>query len=129
VLAGCLRNAAAVAAKAHELAGDHPIGLIPAGERWGVNMFSKGDTFGPLRPCAEDQIGAGVIAAALAGLGRSLSVETALAARPCDVSAALAGCTSGRELAAAGHGRDVELAAQVDVSDAAPVLIEGVLTG
>ncbi|WP_285480926.1 2-phosphosulfolactate phosphatase [Amycolatopsis sp. NBRC 101858] len=124
VLAGCLRNASAVAAKAHALGG--PIGLIAAGERWGVNIFGQGETFGPLRPCAEDQMGAGAIAAALAEHGSSLSPEAALAARSVDV-AALAGCVSGRELTEAGHGGDVTLAARLDVSDAAPILSEGVL--
>ena len=124
VLAGCLRNASAVAAKAHESGG--PVGLVAAGERWGVNMSGHGETFGPLRPCVEDQMGAGAIAAALARLGRTLSPEAALAARSVDV-AAIAGCVSGRELTEAGHGGDVALAARIDVSDAAPVLHEGVL--
>lgn len=124
VLAGCLRNASAVAAKAHEFGG--PVGLVAAGERWGVNIFGDGETFGPLRPCVEDQVGAGAIAAALARLGRSLSPEAALAARSVDVTA-LAECVSGRELTESGHGRDVALAAQLDVSDAVPVLNEGVL--
>ncbi|WP_442875391.1 2-phosphosulfolactate phosphatase [Amycolatopsis sp. NBC_00355] len=124
VLAGCLRNASAVAAKAHELGG--PVGVIAAGERWGVNIFGHGDTFGPLRPCVEDQVGAGAIAAALARFGRTLSPEAALAARSVDV-AAVAACVSGRELTEAGHGGDVALAARIDVSDAAPVLHEGVL--
>ncbi|MFJ9785634.1 2-phosphosulfolactate phosphatase [Amycolatopsis sp. NPDC101161] len=124
VLAGCLRNASAVAAKAHELGG--PVGLIAAGERWGVDISGRGDTFGPLRPCVEDQVGAGAIAAALAGLGRSLSPEAALAARSVDVDA-LAACVSGRELTEAGHGGDVALASLLDVSDAAPMMGEGVL--
>lgn len=72
-------------------------------------------------------MGAGAIAAALAGLGLALSAEAALAARSVDVTA-LATCVSGRELTEAGHGGDVVLAARTDVSDAAPVLIEGVLT-
>ncbi|MGW4059770.1 2-phosphosulfolactate phosphatase [Amycolatopsis sp. NPDC004747] len=125
VLVGCLRNASAIAAKAAELGG--PIGLIAAGERWGVNIFGDGETSGPLRPCVEDQVGAGAIAAALARLGRSLSAEAALAARSVDVTA-LATCVSGRELSESGHGDDVVLAGRTDVSDAAPVLIEGVLT-
>jgi 2-phosphosulfolactate phosphatase len=124
VLAGCLRNASAIAAKAHELGS--PIGLIAAGERWGVNIFGAGGTSGPLRPCVEDQVGAGAIAAALAGYGLSMSAEAALAARSTD-GTALAGCVSGRELIEAGHGGDVALAAQTDVSDTAPVLSEGVL--
>ncbi|MEV6876084.1 2-phosphosulfolactate phosphatase [Amycolatopsis sp. NPDC051128] len=124
VLAGCLRNASAVAAKAREIGG--PIGLIAAGERWGVNIFGDGETFGPLRPCAEDQMGAGAIGAALAGRGLSLSPEADLAVRTVDVTA-LASCVSGRELTESGHGGDVTLAAQLDVSDAAPMLSEGVL--
>jgi 2-phosphosulfolactate phosphatase len=124
VLAGCLRNASAIAAKARDLGG--PIGLVAAGERWGVTIFGVGETAGPLRPCVEDQLGAGAIAAALAGHGLSLSPEAALAARSVDV-AALADCVSGRELTEAGHGGDVTLASQLDVSDAAPVLSEGVL--
>ncbi|MEV4146253.1 2-phosphosulfolactate phosphatase [Amycolatopsis sp. NPDC049691] len=124
VLAGCLRNASAVAAKAHELGG--PVGLVAAGERWGVDIFGGGETFGPLRPCLEDQVGAGAIAAALARLGSKLSPEAALAARSVDVEA-LASCVSGRELTEAGHGGDVALASRLDVSDAAPMRIEGVL--
>jgi len=124
VLAGCLRNASAVAAKAHELGG--PIGVIAAGERWGVNISGHGETSGPLRPCVEDQVGAGAIAAALGAHGLSLSAEAALAVRSVDVTA-LASCVSGRELIESGHGGDVALAAQTDVSDAAPVLHEGVL--
>ncbi|MCR6483459.1 2-phosphosulfolactate phosphatase [Amycolatopsis sp. OK19-0408] len=124
VLAGCLRNASAIAAKALELGG--PVGLVAAGERWGVNIFGEGGEFGPLRPCVEDQMGAGAIAAALAGHGRSLSPEAALAARSVDVTA-LAGCVSGRELTGSGHEGDVTLAARLDVSDAAPMMREGVL--
>ena len=124
VLAGCLRNASAVATKARDLGG--PVGIVAAGERWGVNIFGEGETFGPLRLCAEDQMGAGAIAAALAEHGSTLSPEAALAARSVDVTA-LASCVSGRELTESGHGGDVTLAAQLDVSDAAPVLSEGVL--
>lgn len=124
VLVGCLRNASAVAAKALELGG--PVGLIAAGERWGVNIFGEGDEFGPLRPCLEDQVGAGAIAAALAGLGSTLSPEAALAARSVDVTAVV-DCVSGRELAGSGHGGDVTLATRLDVSDAAPMMREGVL--
>jgi 2-phosphosulfolactate phosphatase len=38
VMAGCLRNAAAVADKAIDLADRGPVGIIAAGEQWGVNM-------------------------------------------------------------------------------------------
>ncbi|MEC3978452.1 2-phosphosulfolactate phosphatase [Amycolatopsis sp. H20-H5] len=130
VLAGCLRNVTAVAAAAHRLAEGGPIGVIPAGERWGIDLLSDKGEFGPLRPAVEDQLGAGAIAAALAAHGRSLSAEAALAAAAfgvTDLSSALTHCASGRELAAAGHGNDVTLAAEHDVSRIAPALTGGVL--
>ncbi|WIX83181.1 2-phosphosulfolactate phosphatase [Amycolatopsis carbonis] len=125
VLAGCLRNASAVAVKALELAAGRPVGVIPAGERWGIDLLGEGRNFGPLRPCVEDQLGAGAIVAALDRHGRTLSAEAALAATAyagTDVAQALRTCSSGRELAAAGHPGDVELAAQTDVSTTAPTL-------
>lgn len=129
VLAGCLRNASATAAKAREIADGQPIGVIPAGERWGVDLFGDGTESGPLRPCVEDQLGAGAIVSALAG---SWSAEAALAAAAyaaTDVPAALHSCASGRELAATGHGNDVVLAAQHDVSDSVARLSHGILEG
>ncbi|WP_199442389.1 2-phosphosulfolactate phosphatase [Umezawaea beigongshangensis] len=127
VLAGCLRNAAAVAARAAQIADGRPIGVVPAGERWGVTISATAPS-GPLRPCVEDLLGAGAICGELAGCG-PVSAEAALAAaahRGADVATALAGCVSGRELIAAGHGRDVGLAAEAGVSTAAPLLVEGV---
>ncbi|MBB1157134.1 MULTISPECIES: 2-phosphosulfolactate phosphatase [Amycolatopsis] len=129
VLAGCLRNASATAAKAREIAGGRPIGVIPAGERWGVDLFGEGAESGPLRPCVEDQLGAGAIVSALPG---SWSAEAALAAAAyagTDVPAALRACSSGRELAATGHGNDVVLAAQQDVSASVASLAHGILEG
>ncbi|MFD9964343.1 2-phosphosulfolactate phosphatase [Amycolatopsis sp. NPDC058986] len=131
VLAGCLRNASAVAARALELAEGRPIGVIPAGERWGVDLLSEAVEFGPLRPCVEDQLGAGAIIAALAAASRSLSPEAALAAAAfgaTDITDALTRCASGQELIAAGHANDVVLAAQPDVSTEAPVLTERILS-
>ena len=127
VLVGCLRNASAVAAKAQQIADGRPVGVIPAGERWGVDLTTGSTTFGPLRPCVEDQLGAGAIVAALRGQ-RSAEAELAAAAwAATDVPAALRACTSGRELAAAGHGDDVILAAQQDVSDTVAGLADGIL--
>ena len=129
VLAGCLRNAPAVAQRAHRLAGDGPIGVIPCGERWGVNVLGS-ESHGPLRPCVEDHLGAGAIVAALLDHGRSASPEARLAAtayRGTDIAVALAECSSGRELTDGGHSRDVTLAAEVAVSTIAPTLVDGVL--
>lgn len=130
VLAGCLRNASAVAAKALELAAGRPVGVIPGGERWGIDLLGEGQKFGPLRPCVEDQLGAGAIVAALAHHGRTVSAEAAVAAAAyagTDVAQALRACSSGRKLATAGHPDDVELAAQVDVSTTVPTLHEKIL--
>ncbi|MEV6604686.1 2-phosphosulfolactate phosphatase [Kutzneria sp. NPDC051319] len=127
VFAACLRNAESVAREVDKFAGERPIGIVPAGERWGV-------TTGPLRPGIEDLLGAGAVAAALlATNSSSASPETRLAAS-CfsheveNVVELLHGCASGRELTAAGHVGDVELAAAVGSSSCAPVLRGGVLT-
>jgi 2-phosphosulfolactate phosphatase len=126
VLAGCLRNARAVAGQALAAAGGRPVGVIPAGERWSVDGC-------PLRPCVEDQLGAGAVVAAMLVLGGGVaSPEALMASRAAlatdDLEAALAGCSSGRELAARGREQDVELAGELDVSTVAPVLVDGVLT-
>ncbi len=130
VLAGCLRNARAVATAARELARGGPIGVIAAGERWGVHMGSvTGVERGPLRPAVEDLLGAGAVLAALLGYGAA-SVEACVAAETfarSSVEDVLAGCVSGRELIAAGHGADVALASRVNVSTTVPRLVDGVL--
>jgi 2-phosphosulfolactate phosphatase len=115
VLTGCLRNARAVAEAAGRA---ERVALIPAGERW---------EDGTLRPCIEDWLGAGAIVRRLSG---ERSVEAELAARSfesalADIRAFLADSRSGRELAEAGFEPDVALAAEVDISDAAPVLSGG----
>ncbi|WP_026359970.1 2-phosphosulfolactate phosphatase [Amycolatopsis nigrescens] len=133
VLAGCLRNAAAVAAAAVALADGGPIGVLPGGERWGVSIPGDGTGSGALRPCVEDQLGAGAIidALLLAGAGRP-SVEAALAvdayrATGSYLGAAVADSVSGRELIENGHPRDVELALAVNSSATVPRLVDGVL--
>ncbi|RKT53049.1 2-phosphosulfolactate phosphatase [Saccharothrix australiensis] len=130
VLAGCLRNARSVAAAARELARGGPIGVVAAGERWGTRLDGPvGEQRGPLRPAVEDLLGAGAVLAALLGYGTA-SVEASLAAEVfarSSVEDVLAGCVSGRELIAGGHGADVALAARVDVSTAVPRLVDGVL--
>lgn len=118
-LAGCLRNAAAVAAKARALAAGGPIAVIPAGERW---------PDGGLRPAIEDLIGAGAVIDGLEG-ARAPEADIAhaafLAARD-DLAGMLAASTSGQELIAMGFAQDVGIASALDVSQTAPLLTDGV---
>ena len=122
VLAGCLRNAAATAEAARAL-GERVL-VIAVGERW------EGGS-GPPRPAVEDLIGAGAILARLPSLAPSPEARAAIAAfreAAEDMPAFLGGCVSGRELAEDGFGQDVELAALLDISDAAPTLVAGAFT-
>ncbi|RDI19767.1 2-phosphosulfolactate phosphatase [Lentzea flaviverrucosa] len=126
VLAACLRNATAVARRAQELG--KTIGVIPGGERWGLDILHSGPReFGPLRPCVEDYLGAGAVLAALTGTASPEARLAATAFRTTDVPAAVRGCGSGRELVENGHSADVDLAVRINVSTAAPVLVDGVL--
>jgi 2-phosphosulfolactate phosphatase len=107
VLAGCLRNARAVA-NAAQRAGS-TFNVIPAGERW---------RDGSLRPALEDWLGAGAILRWLPG-SRSPEAESAVAVfeRYRDtLIEALDFCGSGRELDGRGHTKDKFLAGQLDVS-------------
>jgi 2-phosphosulfolactate phosphatase len=109
VVAGCLRNAPAVAAALREV--DGPVGLVPAGERW---------PDGTLRVAWEDALGAGAIAAELTGRSPEADAAAALFGATPDLRAALGALASGRELVADGFGADVALAAGYGVSDAVP---------
>lgn len=123
VLAGCLRNASAVAAAALDLAAASPgvVGVVAAGERWRPH--------GRLRPALEDLLGAGAVITALGAA--NCSPEALAAAGAFDgayrrgLGSQLAQCSSGRELIAGGFGADVELAAEFDVSQTVPVLGDG----
>lgn len=121
VVAACLRNRRAVGAwLAHRVAAGATVALVPAGERW---------PDGSLRPAVEDLWGAGGVLDALGPAGRSPEAEAAVAAyRSADLPAALAACSSGRELVASGYAGDVEMAAERDVSDVVPVLRDGAFT-
>jgi 2-phosphosulfolactate phosphatase len=118
VLAGCLRNAQAVAKRAIHLAQSGSIAVIPAGERW---------PNGSLRPAIEDLIGAGAI---LEELGLPCSPEAEVARQAFqtarkNLACILRECVSGRELVDRGFPEDLELAIQVNISAAAPLLIDG----
>jgi 2-phosphosulfolactate phosphatase len=115
-----LRNAAAAAAWVRARAGDAPIAVVAAGERWND---------GPLRPAAEDLWGAGAFIAALADdAGQSPEARAAAAAYR-DIAprlpGALADCASGRELIGNGYPGDVAVAGERTDSAAVPVLADG----
>ncbi len=116
VLAGCLRNAAAVAARARVLGG--PFAIIPAGERW---------PDGTLRPSLEDLLGAGAIASGFPGTHAPeiCGAVAAFEGASSRLSAVLFGCSSGRELVERGFTEDVRLAAQLNADNVAPELIDG----
>lgn len=123
VFAGCLRNAAAIAALT-ATCGPH-IAVIPAGERWGVSD-------GPLRPASEDLVGAGAVLDALHALRAAavLSPEAATAVAAFravrdNLPAWLPRCVSGRELAESGYADDMALAAALDADDTAALLVDG----
>ena len=125
VLAGCLRNAAAVARTAQRLARGGPIGLVAAGERWAL----AGE---PMRPALEDVVGAGAVAAVLPGAfspEAELAAAQFSAARSRGLHGVLAASASGRELLGDGFAADITLAAAHDSSDAAPHLHDGFLVG
>lgn len=124
VVAGCLRNRAAVGRR---LAGqghgtpDRPVAVIAAGERW---------PDGGLRPALEDLLGAGAVVTALASYGAGPLSPEAEAARACftatgDVARAVAACASGLELIRGGFAEDVEIATELDASEVVPALTEG----
>lgn len=134
VLAGCPRNATAVARHVVNRMREHAargrrvaVVLVAGGERW---------PDGSLRPAVEDLWGVGAVAAGIADTLEHqagpllLSPETqvaatAFAAVAHDLPGALGHCASGLELLQRGFGEDVALAAQLDVSSLVPVLTDG----
>ncbi len=119
VLAGCLRNASAVARAAREAGGDGPVGVVAAGER-------RPD--GALRPAVEDLLGAGAVLHALGGRPSPEARAAVAAFRQRDLPRDLLASASGRELAALGRTAEVHLAAEHDVSQVVPVLRGGAFT-
>lgn len=121
LIAACLRNASAVAWLLRQTHGDAdaPIAVIAGGERW---------PDGSLRLALEDLLGAGAVIAALGQQTKLTLSPEAAAASAADlatpsVTDAVRQCVSGAELQAAGFEADVEIAAQVNVSEAVPILV------
>jgi len=115
-IAGCLRNAAAVA----QFAGSQrrPIAVIACGERW---------PDGSLRPALEDLLGAGAMIAGLTGT-RSPEAQAAqdlFHAASGTLRERILASSSGRELVERGFEADVALASEHDVSRTIPVLTQG----
>lgn len=116
IIAGCLRNAAALADHLNAL--DRDVIVVAAGEHW---------PDGSLRVALEDQIGAGALVRGWRGR-RSVAADAALAVfqRFAEhLPATLSETVSGRELYQHGYGADVDFAAALDVSRTVPVLVEG----
>ncbi len=118
VLTGCLRNAAAVARVAREVAGSGTVGVIPSGERWPDNS---------LRPAIEDLLGAGAIVyhLALPCSPEAKVARDAFRAAGRELASMVRASVSGRELITGGFPDDVELAVEQDASTSAPLLTEG----
>jgi len=117
VIAGCLRNASAVARAAREFA-------TANGERRGLVVIAAGERWEDesLRPALEDLWGAGAILSGLSDLALSPEARAALACYRETTKEELIECASARELKEMGFADDVELALDVDVSSCVPVL-------
>ncbi|MFB2895348.1 2-phosphosulfolactate phosphatase [Aerosakkonemataceae cyanobacterium BLCC-F50] len=112
-LVGCLRNSRAVAEAAMSYGSQ--IAVIPAGEKW---LDSS------LCPAFEDWIGAGAILSHLQG-SFSPEAESAIAAyhqATPNLKHLLKQCSSGKELIGKGFEADVDLAAELDVSEGVSIL-------
>jgi 2-phosphosulfolactate phosphatase len=140
VLAGCLRNASAVAHEVAESLLRGPVVVVGAGERWGTDADAPGDRRGAsaLRPAVEDLLGAGAVLRALrvlTGVAPDRVSPEARAAMAAfdeardDLPEWLLASTSGRELVARGRRDDVVAAAALDVEAIAPVLVRAAFVG
>lgn len=125
VIAGCLRNASAVAAYANEqsaiLGAD--ITVVPCGEQWNDPAGQENR----LRPGIEDYLAAGLI---LSKLNGSKSPEAQVCAGAYEysrlnVAELIYDSGSGRELRQRGYEADVTHCIETDRSSAVPVLEEG----
>jgi 2-phosphosulfolactate phosphatase len=125
VLAGCLRNASAVARESAASLRSGPVAVIAAGERWASDPLA-------LRPAVEDLLGAGAVLRALRVLSGAAPGRVSPEARAAmaafdeardDLEDWLLASASGRDLVARGRRDDVTAAATLDVEAIAPVLV------
>lgn len=112
----CLRNAAAVAGAAMQVG--RRITIVAAGEQW---------PGGTLRPALEDWLGAGAVVARMAAerTPDATAAQTAFQAARGRLIAALVACRSGMELVDKGYEQDVRIAAELDATRRAPLLVDG----
>ena len=111
VLAGCLRNAAAVAAAARRAGGS--VAILAAGEQRAK---------GPPRFALEDWLAAGALAHALGGQpdAAALAAKAAFLEARRDLAERLADTPAGQELIQRGWPQDVACSAELDVSRCVP---------
>jgi 2-phosphosulfolactate phosphatase len=111
VLAGCLRNARAVAEAASAMG--QTFNVIASGERWPDDS---------LRPALEDALGAGAILSHLPGSRSPEALAMVAVFESCrhTLVETLDRCGSGRELAGRGHEQDKLIASELDVSNCVP---------
>jgi 2-phosphosulfolactate phosphatase len=140
VLAGCLRNASAVAREAAASLPSGPVAVIAAGERWRGRRGPSGECRDAvaLRPAVEDLLGAGAVLRALRVLTGVTPDRVSPEARAAmaafdeardDLREWLLASASGRELVARGRRDDVMAAAALDVEAIVPVLMGGAFVG
>lgn len=119
ILASCLRNAAAVFQFILRQYAEASIAVIACGEQW------PNDT---MRPAIEDLIGSGALLSLFDPVWLSPEAQIAVGAYQrarTDLSSFLRNSASGRELTSKGFLKDVEMAAQLHVSQAVPMFIDG----
>ncbi|WP_232295037.1 2-phosphosulfolactate phosphatase [Parafrankia sp. EUN1f] len=133
VIAGCLRNAAAVGRwLAERISAGQAVAVIAAGERWPDPSGTP--HLGPLRPAVEDLLGAGGIIARTVDAGglptsavspEARAAMAAFRAAAADLPGELMASASGQELRARGWDDDVLCAARADTDDVVPILRDG----
>jgi 2-phosphosulfolactate phosphatase len=116
VLAGCLRNARAIAN--FILRQEKSVAVIACGERW---------PNGNLRPALEDMVAAGAILSECSGYDLSPEAEMAVAAYQRsreNLETLLTHAISGQELISMGYPEDVRIAAMLNVSEIVPLFTQ-----